>query len=78
MPFFNTVVPDDFSNSERLDKYISSLKDGMNRSNPLQQKFLLTEKQPSFQVKLKQEMKFQFNGMKIFQPTLFPKIFLYI
>ena len=32
MPFFNTVVPDDFSNSERLDKYISSLKDGMNRS----------------------------------------------
>lgn len=32
MPFFNTIVPDDFSDSERLDKYISSLKDGMNRS----------------------------------------------
>lgn len=32
MPFFNTVVPEDFADSERLDKYISSLKDGMNRS----------------------------------------------
>lgn len=32
MPFFNTVVPDDFSGTERLDKFISSIKDGMNRS----------------------------------------------
>ncbi len=32
MPFFNQKVPDDFSESIRLDKYIASLPDGMNRS----------------------------------------------
>lgn len=32
MPFFNHTVPDDFSKSERLDKYIASLEDGFNRS----------------------------------------------
>lgn len=32
MPYFNVTVPESFTESERLDKYISSLKDGMNRS----------------------------------------------
>ncbi|MCQ2597887.1 MAG: RluA family pseudouridine synthase [Treponema sp.] len=32
MPFFNFVVPDNFSGTERLDKYVSSLPDGLNRS----------------------------------------------
>lgn len=32
MPFFKNTVPRDFSGSERLDKYIASLQDGMNRS----------------------------------------------
>lgn len=32
MPYFNVTVPESVTESERLDKYISSLKDGMNRS----------------------------------------------
>src|SRR5574344_1706019 len=32
MPFFSTRVPKDFTNSERLDSYIASLPNGMNRS----------------------------------------------
>lgn len=32
MPSFNIIVSDTLKDSERLDKYISSLKDGMNRS----------------------------------------------
>nr|WP_318680588.1 RluA family pseudouridine synthase [uncultured Treponema sp.] len=32
MPYFNVTVPVSVTESERLDKYISSLKDGMNRS----------------------------------------------
>jgi 23S rRNA pseudouridine1911/1915/1917 synthase len=32
MPFFSAKVPDDFSVSIRLDKYIASLPNGMNRS----------------------------------------------
>lgn len=32
MPFFNFVVPSDYSLSERLDKYVSSLPEGLNRS----------------------------------------------
>lgn len=32
MPFFNIQVPADFLGNERLDKYIASLPDGMNRS----------------------------------------------
>ena len=32
MPFFNEAVPKDFEGTERLDKYIASLPDGMNRS----------------------------------------------
>lgn len=32
MPFFNHKVPDDFTKSERLDKYIASLDKGFNRS----------------------------------------------
>lgn len=32
MPFFSSEVPQDFKESVRLDKYIASLKDGMNRS----------------------------------------------
>ncbi len=32
MPFFSVKVPDDFENMERLDKYIASLPNGMNRS----------------------------------------------
>lgn len=32
MPFFNVKVPSDYSGNDRLDKYISSLPDGMNRS----------------------------------------------
>lgn len=32
MPHFNVTVPESVTESERLDKYISSLKDGMNRS----------------------------------------------
>lgn len=32
MPFFSTKVPEDFEGLERLDKYIASLPNGMNRS----------------------------------------------
>lgn len=32
MPFFSVKVPDDFENMERLDKFIASLPNGMNRS----------------------------------------------
>lgn len=32
MPFFSAKVPDDFCDSTRLDKYIASLPNGMNRS----------------------------------------------
>ncbi|MBR5934433.1 MAG: RluA family pseudouridine synthase [Treponema sp.] len=32
MPFFSNTVPSDFKDSMRLDKYVASLKDGMNRS----------------------------------------------
>ena len=32
MPFFSAKVPADYSKSERLDKYIASLPNGMNRS----------------------------------------------
>ena len=32
MPFFKNTVPEDFADSQRLDKYIASLKDGINRS----------------------------------------------
>ncbi|MDE6704850.1 MAG: RluA family pseudouridine synthase [Treponemataceae bacterium] len=32
MPFFSATVPADFQGSTRLDKYIASLPDGMNRS----------------------------------------------
>ncbi len=32
MPFFSSKVPDNFSGSERLDKYIASLPNGFNRS----------------------------------------------
>lgn len=32
MPFFKNIVPDNFSDSQRLDKYVSSVEDGMNRS----------------------------------------------
>lgn len=32
MPFFSARVPVDFENTERLDKYIASLPNGMNRS----------------------------------------------
>lgn len=32
MPFFSSKVPDSFLGSERLDKYISSLPNGLNRS----------------------------------------------
>ena len=32
MPFFSAKVPSDFENTERLDKYIASLPNGMNRS----------------------------------------------
>ena len=32
MPFFSAKVPSDFENVERLDKYIASLPNGMNRS----------------------------------------------
>lgn len=32
MPLFIKTVPEDFSGTERLDKYIASLPDGMNRS----------------------------------------------
>lgn len=32
MPFFSVKVPKDYEKSERLDKYIASLPDGMNRS----------------------------------------------
>lgn len=32
MPFFNASVPDDFESSIRLDKYIASIPEGMNRS----------------------------------------------
>ena len=32
MPFFNIEIPADYSGSDRLDKYISSLPNGMNRS----------------------------------------------
>ena len=32
MPFFSAKVPSDFENLERLDKYIASLPNGMNRS----------------------------------------------
>lgn len=32
MPFFNHIVPASVQKAERLDKYIASLKDGMNRS----------------------------------------------
>lgn len=32
MPFFSSKVPADFSDSQRLDKYIASLPNGMNRS----------------------------------------------
>lgn len=32
MPFFSATVPEDFSGKERLDKYIASIPNGMNRS----------------------------------------------
>lgn len=32
MPFFNIHVPEDFPGIERLDRYVASLPDGMNRS----------------------------------------------
>ena len=32
MPYFNTKVPSDYTAHERLDRYIASLPDGMNRS----------------------------------------------
>lgn len=32
MPFFKNIVPSDYNLSERLDKYIANLPDGMNRS----------------------------------------------
>ena len=32
MPFFSSKVPADFPDSQRLDKYIASLPNGMNRS----------------------------------------------
>ena len=32
MPFFSAKVPADYTKSERLDKYIASLPNGMNRS----------------------------------------------
>jgi len=32
MPFYNVVVPSDFSDLIRLDKYMASIPDGMNRS----------------------------------------------
>ena len=32
MPFFSNKVPADYEKSERLDKYIASLPNGMNRS----------------------------------------------
>ena len=32
MPFFSAKVPDDFEDSIRLDKFIASLPNGMNRS----------------------------------------------
>lgn len=32
MPFFDVTVPESFSDSIRLDKFVSSLNDGMNRS----------------------------------------------
>ena len=32
MPFFSTKIPEDFSDSMRLDKYIAQLPNGMNRS----------------------------------------------
>ncbi|MDE7291330.1 MAG: RluA family pseudouridine synthase, partial [Treponemataceae bacterium] len=32
MPFFSQKVPDDFSGTERIDKYIASLPNGFNRS----------------------------------------------
>ncbi|MBQ5432846.1 MAG: RluA family pseudouridine synthase, partial [Treponema sp.] len=32
MPFFSTKIPDEYDKTERLDKYIASLPNGMNRS----------------------------------------------
>ena len=32
MPYFSTKVPADYNKSERLDKFIASLPNGMNRS----------------------------------------------
>ena len=32
MPYFSTKVPSDYNKSERLDKFIASLPNGMNRS----------------------------------------------
>ena len=32
MPLFNVIVPSDYTKSERLDKFIASLPNGMNRS----------------------------------------------
>ena len=32
MPFFSVKVPKDYEKNERLDKFIASLPDGMNRS----------------------------------------------
>ena len=32
MPFFNETVPAEFTGTERLDKYLSSLPNAMNRS----------------------------------------------
>ena len=32
MPFFNFSVPSDYNSGERLDKYVSNLPDGLNRS----------------------------------------------
>ena len=32
MPFFNFIVPSDYNGGERLDKYVSNLPDGLNRS----------------------------------------------
>ena len=32
MPYFSTKVPDDYNKAERLDKFIASLPNGMNRS----------------------------------------------
>lgn len=32
MPYFSAKVPPDYTGGERLDKYIASLPNGMNRS----------------------------------------------